>query len=405
MKKVLKFTLKLLLGLFVATYLGIQVYHIFFSGVKTEVALGYTMANQTSAQGVIVRDEEVISAANQGFYNYLVPDGSKVSSGQRLAEVYTSAEDLTQMSKLANLYEQRDVLTQASKVGVAGTDPEILSAEIVKVITQMNDNHKWGDYSKANFYKVSLMSQISHRLASVGSEVDFLSQIAQIDAEIAALTETKPAYTYETAAKSGYFSSGSDGLESALCTATLNDLTIDQIQQIVNHKSQDPPQQSFGRIVKSFQWYVASVVDESDLEWLKEGKEVNLEFIGTLNDAVKGQITRVSPVEKGKALIIIQCDNITDALVNMRVQNVEIRTSVYRGVRFPTSAMHIVNGEKGVFVKQGNTAKFKKIKPLAKDANFTLSQIFEGEDSQMYLGVYDEIIVSGKDLSDGKRIG
>ncbi len=400
MKKLIKYALFTVVGLLVLAWVGMQAY-LQFKSIKTEVAVNFVMSNNTTVQGVIIRDEEVISADNNGFYHYLVQNGSKVSKGQRLAAVHGSEEFLIKTQKLEELKQQKSILQQVSQQAYADLTPEQVTDEIAALIAQNNTAFAQNNYSDAAVFKTSLMAQISRRIQSMGGSVDFSAQIKAVDAEIKALGEAG-SNKYEKAPCSGYFSAGSDGLETVLTLDSVSTITAADIQKIAESAPADNG--SFGRIVKSFKWYVAAVVSAEALKWIEDTKTVYLQFVGTHNESIKGSVYRIAEEADGSALVVVQCDNITSSLVNMRLQNVIISSSVQRGVRFPAHALHIVDGQQGVYVKEGNVMRFKFIEILAQDENFILSQIKEGEDADTYLNIFDEIIVSGEDLHDGKRI-
>jgi len=402
MKKFVKYTIRVLIALLLLTYAGVQGYRIFFKSIKTEVAVSYVMSNNISCQGVIIRDEEVIDAKNDGFYYYLVENGSKVSRGQRVAAVYSSENVLTNTQKLEQLKLQKSILQQVSQQTMADTTPEEVSQDIVDLLTDYNTQFAQNDFSDASVFKTSLLAQISRRQLAVGGSVDFSAQIAAVQAEIDALGNVGSSKAYEKAPYSGYFSSGSDGLESVLTADTLDELTLKQVEDILSSTVQNTG--SFGRIVKSFNWYVAAVVSEDAIGWIEDTNTVYLQFVGTHNESIKGTVYRIGEVQNGKALLIVKCNDMTASLVNMRLQNVIISSAVKRGVRFPSSALHIENGEKGVYIKSGNVLTFKKVDILAQDDHFILSEIKEDETAADYLNVFDEIVVSGEDLYDGKRI-
>ena len=72
-----------------------------------------------------------------------------------------------------------------------------------------------------------------------------------------------------------------------------------------------------------------------------------------------------------------------------------------RGIRIDKQALHIVDGERGVYVKYGNLQRFLRITTLYEDENYILipDDGAIGTDNEVRL--YDEIIVEGPNLQDG----
>ena len=108
-------------------------------------------------------------------------------------------------------------------------------------------------------------------------------------------------------------------------------------------------------------------------------------------------------VPKGDmVLVILKASTIGKDSVSARVVESEILFSQYRGIKIPKSAIRIVNGEMGVYVKFSKLVQFKKIKPIYQDENYVVLPIDNDENNEVDL--YDEIIVKGVNLYDGKYL-
>ena len=62
----------------------------------------------------------------------------------------------------------------------------------------------------------------------------------------------------------------------------------------------------------------------------------------------------------------------------------------------------MVDGEQGVYVRAGNIIKFKKIHTSYTTEDYVIATNPEGESG--FVKLYDEIIVKGADLYDGKLV-
>ena len=91
-------------------------------------------------------------------------------------------------------------------------------------------------------------------------------------------------------------------------------------------------------------------------------------------------------------------------ILSLGIETARIDLKTYEGIRLDKAALHIVEGNRGVYVKYGNLQRFLKITILYEDENYILipadGQL--GTDNEVRL--YDEIIVQGKNLQDGKLI-
>ena len=82
----------------------------------------------------------------------------------------------------------------------------------------------------------------------------------------------------------------------------------------------------------------------------------------------------------------------------IRTQPLTIIVSSSEGLYVPNDARRIVDDQIGVFVKTGNAIKFKPIEVIYNGTGFVICKK-DGE-----LRLYDEVIVKGNDLYDGKIV-
>ena len=91
------------------------------------------------------------------------------------------------------------------------------------------------------------------------------------------------------------------------------------------------------------------------------------------------------------------------------LQNVE-------GLSVPKSAVRVVDGVKGVYILVGDVIRFRRIEITDERDNYYVvriksnNDVFEQEEETQgrdvkYISLYDNVVVSGKDLFDGKIVG
>ena len=71
-------------------------------------------------------------------------------------------------------------------------------------------------------------------------------------------------------------------------------------------------------------------------------------------------------------------------------------------MRVSAKALNIVDGVKGVYVKYGNLARFRKITVLYQDDQYILVPEGGKVGTDNEVRLFDEVIVEGTDLYDGK---
>ena len=96
-----------LAALFLLGYVGVQIYVYLGSRYKTETAYLDSVRENAKVSGIVLRQEEVLTNENKevihvnnGITAYTVEDGTKVSKGMTVAEIYQSEQDAKKVKKI-----------------------------------------------------------------------------------------------------------------------------------------------------------------------------------------------------------------------------------------------------------------------------------------------------------------
>ena len=121
--------------------------------------------------------------------------------------------------------------------------------------------------------------------------------------------------------------------------------------------------------------------------------------------ALSATVEEVAPdKDNGLAKIVLQCQTINAEVLSFGQETAQIDLKTYECIRIDKEALHIVDGQRGVYVKYGNLQRFLKIATLYENDSYILipenGKI--GTDNEVRL--YDEIIVQGTNLQDGKLL-
>ena len=104
----------------------------------------------------------------------------------------------------------------------------------------------------------------------------------------------------------------------------------------------------------------------------------------------------------GLAFFVLSCEYVGSDVLSLASATARIDFESFKGVRVSTKALNIVNGEKGVYVKYGNLARFRKITVLYQDDEYILVPEGGKVGTDNEVRLFDEVIVEGTDLYDGK---
>ena len=108
--------------------------------------------------------------------------------------------------------------------------------------------------------------------------------------------------------------------------------------------------------------------------------------------------------DNGIAKIVLQCQTISAEVLGLGCETVQVDLKTYEGIRIDKAALHIVNGQRGVYVKYGNLQRFLKITTLYENDSYILIPENGKIGTENEVRLYDEIIVEGTNLQDGKLL-
>jgi hypothetical protein len=75
----------------------------------------------------------------------------------------------------------------------------------------------------------------------------------------------------------------------------------------------------------------------------------------------------------------------------------------HEGLRVPKEALRLLDGKWGVYTLSGAVARFKPIEWICETENAYIVEPAESQSKGLYY--YDKIIVTGKEISEGKVVG
>ena len=114
-------------------------------------------------------------------------------------------------------------------------------------------------------------------------------------------------------------------------------------------------------------------------------------------------VISVEKQEDGTNIAIFECNRFSSDYITGRVAQFRIVLNDYVGIRVPMEAVRFdEEGNRGVFVKSGVEIRFKKIEMISSEDDYLIASDTTERDG--YLSLYDNIVVEGKDLYDGKII-
>lgn len=422
-----------LVAVLLLVYVGYQIYLSHYSGLSTEPAMYATVSDTIDTTGFIIRNEKVISSSYSGVLNYTLDDGEKVSTGGVIAEIFPSEEDAAAKNQIARLDSEIERLTALdSPSAFTSSNPKMIGSQISKKVSSIVSAMKSGSFTGIMQQKNDLQLLLNQKqiITGVEEKEDYTAHLEKLKTERSALKASSSASIGTvTAPASGYFISSIDGFENSVSIDDVTDLKASDITALEEESATQTDSSSIGKIAMNFNWYIACVITENDLVHLDRTTNVTVEMPFATAETIPAQVVQVNrDSETGGAAIILKCTYMNSELAAARKEPIQINVSNYSGVLVNEKAIHfadvtvtktdengvetetVYNNIEGVYVKYGDRLRFVQIFSDATINGYAVCKTSLSSDEQEMLvtdstiQLYDEVVVEGTDLYDGKLL-
>lgn len=401
-----------LAALFLLAYVGFQIYVYIGSSYTTETVYLDSIRENARVSGIVLRQEEILTndssapiRVNNGITAYTVEDGTKVSKGMTVAEVYQNTQDANTIHKIRELQQKRSRLEKAGKaVPESFGYANVLNKQIFSEIGRINDQVHSGNLTGLTDLSGKLLELMNTKQITTGVRTDqFEGPISNLDAQISyyrGQIKTQPSPI--VASKPGYFIRGVDGLEGYLNPDNLDELTPTDVNRLMSMTLR-PDNTVAGKLMTSHNWYYITVVPADDTRF-RERRSVTIDF--GLGDSVAAVITQVNrQKDQSQSVVVFRSDYINPDVVTLRSTQADVSFNSISGLRVSTDALRFQGLERGVYIVQGEVMVFRPVNILYEGSGFVLVE--NVTDEQQYgnsVKLFDEVITEGWQLYNGKSI-
>ncbi len=392
----------------IVIYFAAELYGLTAHSYTTQTVYTQTVPETVSAKMYVIRDETILTTNTAGVTVQLAENGERVSKGSSIAAVFadeTSAKNYVEADSLKNKLEVYKSID--SQLKLANIDMDKLSAEIDKEYMNIINDAYNNDYSSLEECKLSFSEKLSRKQVSLEQPVDCSDKIAALSSKIASLESSATVSSIITAEASGYYVGTSDGYENVLTVESLDKLTPEMLDGAYESKREDVPENSIGKIINGYKWYIATVIDTGKTVGFSQGKTVKLILGDSSSQTVTTKVHSMLSVEGNNTLVVFECNLMNEDLASLRKVEGKVVINEYSGLKVSKDAIRFDDeGQPGVYIRRANIVNFRSLNILYTDDKFVVAAADDSVKlNYAHLELYDEVIVSGKDLSDGMVIG
>lgn len=395
-----------LVALVLLSYVGYQCFTVFYSAVELETVTSQTVYDTLDVQGVAIRSEQVLTQNVDGYVYYTVTNGDRVAKDGTIASVYPSEADALAEQEYAQLTEEMAALQTLQKQGSANKSSlDSVHRQIRQVQQRIVAGVQEGNWLEVADCRAELGELLNRQQLITGKTTDFSPRLDELSAQREQLqgTFSQPVGSISSPV-AGYFVSKVDGYESMLSYESALDLTVSEVQSVLSSPSPSADTQSIGKVVGDYEWYLACVVPTDRLTELSEGTELSVRLPFVTEETVPVTVEKINR-DGDSAVVLLQCSYMSEALSSVRCEQVQILLEEHTGLYVPDSAMRFnEQKEPGVLIRRGNMLQFRRVRVLYYNDTGKYS-ICDPAGGDGYLELYDDMVIGGKNVYDGKIVG
>ncbi len=398
-----------LLAILAIVYVVYHLVNAFSNDITFDEAQYSTVDEKIISDGYIFRDEMILYTSRDGILDSYFAEGEHVKAHSKVAAVYSnSSKDVRE--KILQIDKKIKILNESNAVFA---DESLNTKYIDKQISEMYylicEKLSSGDYLYASEKTDELLVLLNKREIITNKRLNYNNEIAGYEAQKHSLVGVgEGAFDVVKTPYSGYYYSYTDGYEKLFSTSVLENITLDEFNALTLSSPESFDGEngySAGKIINEHSWYIACKADKTAAASFAEGSVYSVLFPYEANLSVDFTLERiVSSPKDDEALLIFKTNTVPVNFSFARRQTVEIVYKKTEGVRIPSNALHMVDGQTGVYILDENVVRFIKTDIIYEGDGYYISKTDYEEDTEVRLKEHDRIILTGKELYDGRVV-
>ena len=401
----------------VLAYFGIQGLQYLGDPLTTTLAYNYQVEEGMDLSGYVVRREQVLADETSGLLRLQRSEGEKVGAGGTVALVYADQASLDRQREIDELSGRIEQLQFAQEASLGSEVSLKLDAQIMRSLLDYRAELAAGRLDNAEEHETELKSLVLKRDYTYSDTEDLSGQIAELQSQLKELkAQAASSVRAVKAPVSGVYSAVVDGYETVLTPGLLADMTPSQLNAV---QADETLTSQTGKLILGDSWYYAVTMSADQAKALRDsGGTMTLRFAKGVEQDQTVTLYAVGPEEQGRVVVTFRGEYNMAQVTLLRRQSAQLIWRTVSGIRVPNEALRAANtkvdqaGNRttvegvGVYCVVGMEARFKPVEVLYSGDGFVLVRSTAASDQEsLRLRPGDEIIISAKDLYDGKVVG
>ena len=401
----------------VLAYFGIQGLQYLGDPLTTTLAYNYQVEEGMDLSGYVVRREQVLADEASGLLRLQRSEGEKVGAGGTVALVYADQASLDRQREIDELSGRIEQLQFAQEASLGSEVSLKLDAQIMRSLLDYRAELAAGRLDNAEEHETELKSLVLKRDYTYSDTEDLSGQIAELQSQLKELkAQAASSVRAVKAPVSGVYSAVVDGYETVLTPGLLADMTPSQLNAV---QADETLTSQTGKLILGDSWYYAVTMSADQAKALRDSSgTMTLRFAKGVEQDQTVTLYAVGPEEQGRVVVTFRGAYNMAQVTLLRRQSAQLIWRTVAGIRVPNEALRAANtkvdqeGNRttaeglGVYCVVGMEARFKPVEVVYSGDGFVLVRSTAASDQEsLRLRPGDEIIISAKDLYDGKVVG
>ena len=364
-----------LVAVLLVAYISVQAVNA-LTAYKTEMAVMHSAYDSIECNGFIIRNESVLSGGENGILRYVLKDGERVSKNGVVAEIYSTEEAVYAKEEYDELTERINRMEESERQAKGGSiNLETINTQSRSSLLDMLSAFDNGDMDSVYDISEEYLDLINRRQILTGDLDGYGTLISELKSQRDA-----------AAAK---MQTSSSSIRSA-------NITPDMLNSVTATDMGD----AIGKVVGDYDWYIATEIDNTAAMSLAVGQTYSIDFNVSTAEKVPATVKYMNRFDN-TTVVVFSCSYMNSTLAHLRSCQIEVILKEYNGLIVNTDAVRIADDVKGVYVDNGYMIKFKPIEVIYTGDGYMLCKVSEDKSG---LVLYDEVIIGGRNLYDGKIV-
>lgn len=381
--------------------------------LETMIARRGSEEDMIETECFIFRNQTVVYSPSDGFVYCAADEDQRVRTGEPVVHVYKKEINAQANKELEDIEKEIKKLSEDSETrNLAVTDVARVEQGILKLMRGVPKIGYDSDFESLVETRDSINKLIEDKRIASGEitpaeSTSTLENLRKRKAELESRYNIERDVVY--AQTSGAFTSKIDGLESKLSMDALADVSVSYLKNLENDSLQNQSKTNvskgaaIGKIVDNFKWSIAAIVPFKQVDGIEPGDSIDVRFTDISVDIVDAKVAKIVYDGGEDAVLVMDLQDYVDSIYSASKTNIQIIKRKYEGFRVPAESIRMVDDKTGVYIVKNSKARFIPVDILYSSKEWVIISATAAE-GKSTIKLYDEVIISGKNLYDNKVV-